>query len=320
MGEPTQRSPFPYVKTYSLRTPHELFKKLRLLTVEEHVTDEKSTALITMDSIEKPTKIDISHDIYHEIDMITDLFTEEARMKARVGNNMTPLELWAKDEHRVRDYSRKTYRNESECHLRESIYHIGREATLYKASITKVLCDLFCPKGGVYLDPFAGWGDRIIGDLASDNVSKYIGIDPNPNLPDGYKNIIDTFDYLNKATFVSCPFEDYKIAPESVDFILSSPPYYDFEVYTNINDPLQSVYNYSGYNEWRDKWLKAVIQKMERCLKKGGVMILYVGGTYRCPKLPEDILKLVSIPLFTTVDRTNGMRAGKTFIFKKVVK
>lgn len=298
---------FPYLKRFDTVQPQELMQRLKTLR-EPHIK-------VVRDNKGLPVEIDISHNIYEYCDKITDFYTEEARMQASTGKNRSPLQVWQEQEGLIRSICNRCHGDCSLKHLRETLYFQSYEATLYKASLTKVLCDLFCPAGGLYFDPFAGWGDRMLGALASTKVGKYIGVDSNENLFAGYQQILQDFDPERKrAQFINCPIEDYVIDANSVDFILTSPPYYDYETY--VPEKPKPVY-YKSYQTWFYQWMVAVIEKMERILKPGGVLILYVGTTHRCPSFPEDVLKTVKIPLLTEIRRVNAARLGRTFVFSK---
>lgn len=300
--------PFPYLVSYNDTPAKVLFERL-----------DDVDKLISLNDNE----IMISHDAYHTCDKITDLYTEKARMKARVGHNQSPERLWATQHDSIRRHCQLIYGEYSLKALRETIYGVGREATLYKASLARFFCDRYCPDEGMYLDPFAGWGDRIIGALSSSKVKKYTGIDPNPNLREGYEQIIKDFgwkDGVCRGELITAPFESVKIEDESVDFILTSPPYYDFEIYTQYEDPSQSIANYHSYKNWFEDWMCMCLDKMYRALKKGCYLILYVGATYRCPTFTKDIRRVcldMEFKLENEISRPNGARAGTTFVFKK---
>ena len=78
----------------------------------------------------------------------------------------------------------------------------------YKITATKIL------------DLCAGWGDRLLGSLASSKpfgVDRYIGTDPNEELQEGYKNIClnyipEGLPYIDQYT-TNYLNVDYKVAP-----------------------------------------------------------------------------------------------------------
>ena len=81
------------------------------------------------------------------------------------------------------------------------------------------------------LDPTAGWGGRMLGAWALDIA--YTGIDTNTNMRSAYDAIIQ---YLNKDNLKiiwdSCLNVDFSNI--DYDFVLTSPPYVNLELYENM--------------------------------------------------------------------------------------
>jgi len=113
-----------------------------------------------------------------------------------------------------------------------------------------VLCELlyewFSPKEGIILDPFAGGSVR--GIVASKKGRKYIGIDLskeqiNNNIEQVniICNNIKPKYFVGDSNDVLKTFKDIK-----VDFILSCPPYFDLEKYSNNPKDLSNM-NYEDF-------------------------------------------------------------------------
>jgi DNA modification methylase len=60
-----------------------------------------------------------------------------------------------------------------------------------------------------------------------------------------------------------------------VDLVVTSPPYFDLEVYTN--EQSQSITNHSNYRTWSDYFLYGIIEKSICHLNDGGVSCWNVG-------------------------------------------
>ena len=102
------------------------------------------------------------------------------------------------------------------------------------------------------LDPCAGFGGRLLGFLASKKGGDYIGVDPNTALIPCYRDLTERVrryspEVAKRKAFrmvVGCaetvdwPHESGH-KPGSVDIVLTSPPYFDTERYTN--EPTQSL-------------------------------------------------------------------------------
>ena len=96
----------------------------------------------------------------------------------------------------------------------------------------------------------------MLGALAAGKY--YIGFEPNG---DTHHNLLQLADFLNARSRVEI-YNDgaenmTKYDFKNVDLILTSPPYFNLEIYSESK--LQSENMFSSYDEWRDEWLKPVI-------------------------------------------------------------
>ena len=79
-------------------------------------------------------------------------------------------------------------------------------------------------------DPCAGWGERMLASSCR-NV-KYVGIDINKDLADGYANMIDTYG-LTEQKFICQDAAKY-VPDFAYDAVITCPPYGSIEKYTNV--------------------------------------------------------------------------------------
>ncbi len=138
-------------------------------------------------------------------------------------------------------------------------------ASQFKPELAKSLYDFFGAKR--VLDFSAGWGDRLVGFLSS-NAESYIGIDPNTKLHEPYKQIVDFCNTNKETRFICSPSEDTDLSDVKVDFIFTSPPYFDIERYSD--EETQSWKRYSDHKVWVDKFLLSTMTKCWECLEVGG--------------------------------------------------
>lgn len=159
------------------------------------------------------------------------------------------------------------------------------------------------------LDTSAGFGGRLVGSLADKRVRSYTGIDPNTELHHQYKKIADIFSKItNTETFFICkPSEELTKSDwphqHKFDLLLTSPPYYDNEKYTD--DPTQSWVRYIKYApdretgewDWREKYLYPTLYNAWKRLKDGGFFALNIADVnYRkqqrqiCKPMIEDYI------------------------------
>jgi hypothetical protein len=129
-------------------------------------------------------------------------------------------------------------------------------ATTFMPMYAKSIYEYFSAKR--VLDPCAGWGDRMCGALASSCVSRYVGFDPNANLVPGYKKIQADFGHKivkddpehfhvkfeGGYEIYSIPFEhcNKRLGPEKFDFAFTSPPFFDYEDYSEDNPKYENWY------------------------------------------------------------------------------
>lgn len=144
----------------------------------------------------------------------------------------------------------------------------------FSTAISKILCDQYCPEKGVVLDPCSGFGARLTGVLASGR--DYYGFEPADETFDALlklkywleKNTNNSIDLYKKC------FEDSDLKNNSFDMALTSPPYFDKEIYSYKKT--QSIFRYENFEEWIDKFLSKLIYKTYQVLKVDSVFILNI--------------------------------------------
>ena len=245
---------------------------------------------------------------YGEVDVVGDHYTEEARMAARVRAPAalslgrpprgapqprgaraprnassqwlpSPAEYWADPANAATlaraagEWAKKHWllsiNGEA---MREAVYASVREATQFRPSLAKAVCRYFGARR--VLDFSAGWGDRAIGVAAAG--ADYLGLDPNPALVPGHARLIqDVARWPGTRRILPVPAEEYDpTADPPPDLVFTSPPFFDFEVYSD--DAKQSVRAHPAYADWRDRWLEPVLRKMYRALCPGGTFALHI--------------------------------------------
>lgn len=267
---------FPLKRSFWKVSPQELFENLRL----------RSDSLITLKEGKEVSTLVSKKEVYEKINVITDLFTEYARIKAHVRNQPSPLEYWEKNKEKIVEEAQKRFGEVSPFSLRETIYFSTKEATTFSPAISKKIYDTLLQEPGDVLDPFSGWGDRAIGALASKKVLSYTGVDANSDLKEGYERIKDELPGSEKIHFNIVRFEDFK-TEQRFNLIFSSPPYFDFEIYSDSKD--QSIFNKRNYDTWFYSFMRPSLKKMVDLLKKGGIIALHIGATNRTPNLHDHV-------------------------------
>lgn len=169
----------------------------------------------------------------------------------------------------------------------------------FRPSAAKALVDRYCPSGGTVFDPCAGYGGRLLGSLLSKSRPRYIGTDPSTASFGGLHQLHHwVCSYLPEFTesvqLYQIPAEEMAF-PQGVDVVMTSPPYWKRETYSN--EPTQAGLRYPTYSLWLEQFWSPVIHKSVEALRTGGWLILNiddfsVGGTSY--PLVEDTLRLVA--------------------------
>ena len=146
------------------------------------------------------------------------------------------------------------------------------------------------------LDFTAGWGGRLLGAI---NLGiEYVGIDTNVNLKPGYDKLIDLFDYRSKCKMLYQSALDVDYETLDYDFVLTSPPYEDVEIYSHMS--------FHGTDWFYKVFLIPLIDKVRR----------YNKGKYTCINIsPQMYKKLIGIYEYKPCDITENLseqKNGKT--------
>lgn len=186
---------------------------------------------------------------------------------------------------------------------------------MFKSTTAKYLYKKF--KATKVLDPTAGWGGRMLGawSLGID----YTGIDTNVEMIPAYN---DMMDFLKAETgFDNALFEvdngsslnmiwqsclDVDFSQLDYDFVLTSPPYVNLEIYEHMTEWSSDEMFYKGF--FIPLWQKCVNN-----IKKGGHVCFNIS-----PKMYADAIKFGLTPCHEEEDllqqmgqKANALKKGK---------
>ncbi len=180
----------------------------------------------------------------------TDRFSLRQRLACTIVPGKTPMELWT--EH-------------PEWTLNDLEQHT-RICSLYPFPVGMEILHRFKPKR--WLDPCAGWGDRL--RCATAYGVPYVGVDTNLNMQSAYKMIVDERGQGKHYKYKVLPgkFQDVKIKGK-FDLVFTSPPFYTFEVYDSMNA-------WKSVDDFLDNFLYILLEKANAHLSKHGHLILYI--------------------------------------------
>lgn len=127
------------------------------------------------------------------------------------------------------------------------------------------------------LDPCGGWGGRMLG--ASVISDYYECFEPSTKTANGLNKLqkfICRFRPSFKTVINIIPFEDSELKSNYYDIALTSPPYYDTEIYSD--EETNSCNRYNSFDEWIDGFFKPLITKTINALKPDAPFILNIGS------------------------------------------
>ena len=75
------------------------------------------------------------------------------------------------------------------------------------------------------------------------------------------------------------------IPSQSIDLVFSSPPYFDWEKYSQ--EPTQSYLRYPTYRKWIEGFMQPTIEESYRVLRRKGRLALNLSGGLRRPSPVE---------------------------------
>lgn len=294
---------YPY-RRYYLPPPQELFE-----TLKKEVVRVEKRPLTAFDVQTEGMSLPQTVDVYTTESLgeaLTDWYTEPQRARASVANGIYSLyQLWMTMPREVVLRAISEYDRVNVHTLRNSLRTMGKnvkgsvevkgqgdlksiehfalapEANNFSNSLAREIYQRHCPPGGVVLDTSGGWGDRQGGSAASGVVSHYIVIDPNEALYAGYSEMKRDIAGPMRVTVLSMgaqelPYtlDDGTSAAETVDFVFTSPPYWNLEIYSSASTQSSSIFD--SYNSWMQGFMYESLERSYFRLRKGRLYMLHI--------------------------------------------
>jgi len=237
---------------------------------------------------------------------IVDTFTLVERLHTKGHQKVSFYDFWKNRQ----KYAKKNYvKNMLDFYKPRKIDEIRKYKYIYNLYFSSIAIfrpllsmEIYCRVNATrVLDFTMGWGGRLVGACAL-SLDAYYGVDINTHLQEPYKNMVKLLkkDPQNK-TDIQLQFEDaLKVDYSKMDYdtVLTSPPYYDLEVYRTT----KRSNNYRNHYEWNEEFYKPLIQKTFRHLKKG--------GNY-CLNVPENIYEQGCLPILGKCSSKILMKKGE---------
>ena len=176
--------------------------------------------------------------------------------------------LWKADKlEKVLRWNRKSHSTPYLSELRRGIYFNYKlaKSTMYRPQMAKMVVTNLGAKR--VLDPCAGWGGRMLGVVAAG--AEYVAFEPNTETYDGLLKLIKLLGIEDKVRIIkdsALEMDKYDIG--EFDLILTSPPYFDLEVYSH--EDTQSIKGCDTYSMWVNNFLKPLIELSISHMKQNG--------------------------------------------------
>lgn len=202
-------------------------------------------------------------------------FSDRYRWHASYRSMPSPFNGWVSPDvilKTVKSLSRKSTEI-TDFVYKHDLFNHAKLVSHFSPAIAKVVYAIL--GGGHVLDMCAGWGDRLAGALACNQVTSYTGMDTNTSMLDGYVHQYETYGKPKPCSFYSSDagsFDFTSIAPVSgFDIAFTSPPYFNLEKYPNMPE-------HYLFRDWVSLFLQPMMESAFDSLKSGGYLALNVGN------------------------------------------
>lgn len=176
--------------------------------------------------------------------------------------------LWkAENLEKVLRWNRKSHSTPYLSELKRGIYFNFKlaKSTMYRPQMAKIVVTNLGAKR--VLDPCAGWGGRMMGVVAAG--AEYVAFEPNTETYNGLMKLIEFLGIGDKVKIIKdSALEMNKYDIGEFDLILTSPPYFDLEVYSH--EDTQSIKGCDTYKAWAHRFLNPLINSALNHLKDNG--------------------------------------------------
>jgi hypothetical protein len=185
----------------------------------------------------------------------------------------------------------------------------------FRPTLARAVISRYSRSGACVVDFSAGFGGRLVGCLTLNR--EYIGIEPSPKQVSGLTANVRAVKKLlpasSTAKILKGCAEDVlpRLPSGSADLVFSSPPYFDWERYSDCST--QSFVRYPSYDAWLAGFLGPCIEQSNRILTRRGRLVLNVSGRSRWPSV-EDVVDLARRARFRLVEQVPMLLARVPYL------
>ena len=223
--------------------------------------------------------------------------------------------LWiAKNLEKVLRWNRKSHSTPYLSEIKRGIYfNFGlAKSTMYRPQMAKMVVSNL--NGHKVFDPCAGWGGRLLGSVASG--AEYTAFEPNTETYEGLLRMVKFLGIEDKVKLYkdsALNMDKYNI--HNVDVVLTSPPYFDLEVYSH--EDTQSITGCTSYQMWVDKFLNPLVTGALQTLKSTGWSCWNVHNVGKM-KMIDDVASIhKNYPTKTIFSVTSSKRQANQYVSTK---
>lgn len=145
----------------------------------------------------------------------------------------------------------------------------GGKCSVFNPHLAQMILSAYCPLNANIYDPFGGGGTR--GFIATKMGHKYTGIEIRE---EEVKRINNQMKEWNIEFNILLKDSTKYIPNEKFDFCFTCPPYYDLEVYSELEGDLSNAKTYEDYL----LMLKKVLENIKLVLKENSFAVFIVGN------------------------------------------
>lgn len=153
--------------------------------------------------------------------------------------------------------------------------HSFRTVSNLNQTMVYIHCKPYAKEGGIFFDPCAGWGGRMLGAYLLG--MKYVAIDANKALVKELKSLAKYMGYDAEIYYGDSSDRDCvekALNGRKADLAFTCPPYWNEEHYSD--DPFQSDVKCKGKRDWHDSFFKPMVYNMLDSLSDDGTCLISV--------------------------------------------
>lgn len=162
----------------------------------------------------------------------------------------------------------------------------------FRPTAAAAIYHTFLPKtGGTVWDMSSGFGGRLLGAIACDHVSRYIGTDPCLKTMTGLRNLARELGRDGQDIELhGVGSEAFLPERNSLDACFSSPPFFATEKYSS--ESTQSYLKYPDKESWLHRFMGTTLDNCRHGLKSTGWLIVNIANVKSFPTLESEFHRM----------------------------